>query len=198
MYTIPIINSALEPTVCWSGAFTDEELSEIIRIGDSLEFQEAKVGSNTGLTDTSIRTSKVSWINPDEQNSWLFNKLAELISRVNTDKFQFDLSHIDAFQYTTYSVGGFYQWHIDGDVKDTFGPGHRKLGISVLLSDPETEFAGGEFQTIPGGNPEQIQTSAIKKGDMLVFPSFVPHRVAEVTAGKRKSLVCWVLGPKFK
>jgi PKHD-type hydroxylase len=200
MFTIPDIHSALEPIVCWSGAFSERDIEEIIKIGDNLEFQQAKVGSSKegGDVDSKIRQSKVSWIHPAENTVWLFNKMAEIIAKINSDKFQFDLSHIDAFQYTTYTEGGFYGWHIDGDSKDTYGPNHRKLGISVILSDPETEYTGGEFQLIPGGNPEQIHSTKVKKGDVLVFPAFVPHQVTEVTSGKRKSLVCWVLGPKFK
>lgn len=200
MYTIPVINSALEPLVCWSGAFSPEDIDEIIKIGDKLEFLQAKVGDSKdgGVNDLKIRNSKVSWIHPDQNNAWLFNKTVEIIARINTDKFQFELSHIDAFQYTTYTDGGFYGWHVDGDSKDTFGPNHRKLGISVILSEPETEFTGGEFQFIPGGNPDRISSTKIKKGDILVFPSFIPHQVTTVTSGKRKSLVCWVLGPKFK
>jgi PKHD-type hydroxylase len=200
MYNIPVINSALEPIVCWSGAFTPEDIDEIIKIGDRLEFLQAKVGSSKdgGIDDPKIRNSKVSWIHPEQDTAWLFNKMAEIIARINTDKFQFELSHIDAFQYTTYTEGGFYGWHIDGDFKDTFGSNHRKLGISVILSDPETEFTGGEFQLIPGGNPEQIHSTKVKRGDILVFPAFVPHQVTQVESGKRRSLVCWVLGPKFK
>jgi len=199
MFTIPDIHSALEPIVCWSGAFTDEDIAEIIRIGDTLEFQQAKVGNTgAGTEDLTIRKSSVSWIHPTEQSTWLFNKMAEIVARINTDKFQFNLSHIDAFQYTTYTEGSYYKWHIDGDVKDTFGPTHRKLGVSVVLSDPETEFTGGEFQIIASGNIDQITSTKVKKGDVLVFPAFVPHQVTEVLSGKRKSLVCWVLGPKFK
>jgi PKHD-type hydroxylase len=199
MFTIPDIHSALEPLVCWSGAFTDEEIEEIINIGDNLEFQQAKVGNNgVGEEDLEVRNSSISWIAPDEHTSWLFNKMAEIVARVNTDKFQFELSYIESFQYTTYEVGGYYKWHIDGDVNDTYGPRHRKLGISVVLSEPETEFTGGEFQIIPSGNPEQIDSTKVKKGDILMFPAFVPHRVTEILSGKRKSLVCWVLGPKFK
>lgn len=199
MYIIPEIHSSLEPIVCWSGAFTEPEIEEIIRLGDSLEFNQAKVGTdNDSALNANIRKSKVSWIHPSENTAWLFNKMAEIIARINTDKFQFDLSHIDTFQYTTYTEGGFYGWHIDGDFKDTFGPKHRKLGISVILSDSETEYTGGEFQLIPGGDPKQIHSTKVKKGDILVFPAFVPHQVTEVTSGKRKSLVCWVLGPKFK
>jgi PKHD-type hydroxylase len=33
---------------------------------------------------------------------------------------------------------------------------------------------------------------------MIIFPSFMIHRVAPVTKGKRKSVVVWVTGPKFK
>jgi PKHD-type hydroxylase len=199
MFTIPDIHSALEPIICWSGAFTDEDIAEIIKIGDNLEFQQAKVGNlGAGTEELAIRHSSISWVHPREHTAWLFNKMAEIVSRVNTDKFQFALSHIDSFQYTTYKTGGYYKWHIDGDSKETYGPYHRKLGVSVILSDPETEFTGGEFQIIPAGNPDQINSTKVKKGDVLMFPAFVPHQVTEVLSGKRKSLVCWVLGPKFK
>jgi len=38
----------------------------------------------------------------------------------------------------------------------------------------------------------------MKKGDIIVFPSFMVHRVKPVTKGTRKSIVIWVLGPKFR
>lgn len=201
MYTIPEIHSALEPIVCWSGAFTDQEIDKIIEIGDSLEFQEAKVGSlnkSEGSINEEVRKSKVSWMRPDENTAWLFNKMAEIVARINTDKFQFDLSHIDSFQYTTYTEGGFYKWHVDTESKDTFGPMHRKLGFSIILSNPDTDYTGGEFQIMPSGNPNDVNSTILKKGDVMAFPSFIPHQVTTVTSGKRRSLVCWVLGPKFK
>lgn len=200
MYIIPDIHTALEPAICWSGAFSSEDINEIIKYGDILEFNEAKVGNNDngGVTDNTIRNSKVSWIIPNEQNAWLFNKMSEIIAIINKDKYQFNLSHIESFQYTTYTTGGFYSWHIDGAIKNSFGPSHRKLGFTLMLSDPETDFTGGNFEIIPGGNPTQTNTIPAKQGDIIAFPSFVPHQVSEVLSGKRKSLVCWVLGPKFK
>lgn len=201
MYTIPEIHSALEPIVCWSGAFTEQEINSIIEIGDSLEFQTAKVGSSNnfkGTVEETVRKSKISWMSPEENTAWLFNKMAEIIARINTDKFQFDLSHIDSFQYTTYTEGGFYGWHVDTESKDTFGPYHRKLGFSIMLSDPETEYTGGDFQIMPSGNLNDVNSTKVKKGDVIAFPSFIPHQVTTITSGKRRSLVCWVLGPKFK
>ena len=199
MFTIPEINTPLEPMVCWSGGFTPEELKSIIKMGDSLEFSSAKIGGKgTGEENPDVRKSKITWIKPNERNSWLFDKMAEIVATINNDKFQFNLSHFDAFQYTTYVEGEYYDWHIDAGPVETFGPNHRKLGFTVLLADPETEFTGGEFQIIPGGNPNKIDSIPMKKGDIAVFPSFLPHRVSEVKSGKRKSLVFWVQGSKFK
>lgn len=202
MIEIPKYYTPIEPVVCWSGAFTDKELDNICEMGDHRVFMEAKVGSSqidgSGNENSEIRKSQVSWISPDENTHSLFCKIAELVSTVNADKFQFELNNLPAFQYTTYKTGGFYDWHIDADYKTVFGPWHRKLGISILLSTPEEDFTGGEFQFIAGGNPTQIEIAKCKRGDILAFPSFIPHRVTEVTSGTRKSLVAWITGPKFK
>ena len=37
-----------------------------------------------------------------------------------------------------------------------------------------------------------------KKGTVIVFPSFVWHRVKPVLSGTRYSLVCWSLGQPWK
>jgi PKHD-type hydroxylase len=36
------------------------------------------------------------------------------------------------------------------------------------------------------------------KGMVILFPSWVIHRVTPVTKGVRKSIVVWVTGPKFR
>lgn len=199
MIEIPKYYTPVEPLVCWSGAFTEKELDDICDMGDHRVFMEGKVGSNQDSEENpNIRQSQVSWITPDDNTHQLFCKIAEMISKINLDKYQFELSNLPAFQYTTYKTGGFYDWHIDADSKPTYGPWHRKLGISIMLNTPGEDFTGGEFQYIAGGNPSQIETVDCKRGDILAFPSFIPHRVTEVKSGKRKSLVAWVTGPKFK
>ncbi len=35
-------------------------------------------------------------------------------------------------------------------------------------------------------------------GSILVFPSYLAHRVTPVTAGVRRSLVAWACGPSFR
>jgi PKHD-type hydroxylase len=86
---------------------------------------------------------------------------------------------------------GYYDWHIDADapVNGT----QRKLSISILLSDP-SEFEGGELQ-FKGIEDQKVLT---KQGSIVVFPSFIEHRVTPVTKGVRYSAVSWVQGPSFK
>ena len=45
---------------------------------------------------------------------------------------------------------------------------------------------------------EQDRKDIMKKGSIIVFPSFFTHRVAPVTKGTRLSLVAWVSGPLFR
>ena len=47
---------------------------------------------------------------------------------------------------------------------------------------------------------DEINTNADfkKKGTLLIFPSYLRHRVLPVTSGVRRSLVAWFWGPKWK
>jgi PKHD-type hydroxylase len=67
----------------------------------------------------------------------------------------------------------------------------RKLSFSIMLND---DYEEGEFFMNLG---EKFNVP-LKKGDMLIFPSFILHGVNPVKTGTRKSLVGWVTGPKFK
>tara|TARA_R110000782_G_scaffold171916_1_gene263612 strand:+ start:98 stop:640 length:543 start_codon:yes stop_codon:yes gene_type:complete len=100
----------------------------------------------------------------------------------------FDLIGNEQLQMSRYkSDGGFYDWHMDtGEPKDGL---QRKLSVSILLND---DFEGGEFDF------ESQDNVLTKKGSILVFPSFLKHRVRPVTQGTRYSAVNWVQGAKFK
>ena len=72
----------------------------------------------------------------------------------------------------------------------------RKLGITVQLSDPK-DYSGGEFMFSEDiGTPSQ---DIIKqKGTVIVFPSFLYHKVMPVSRGRRYSLVGWYEGNNWK
>jgi PKHD-type hydroxylase len=66
----------------------------------------------------------------------------------------------------------------------------------MFLNDP-SEYKGGKFQFNEGTEKAALDVPQVK-GRMILFPSFMIHRVTPVTKGIRKSLVAWVLGPKFR
>ena len=79
----------------------------------------------------------------------------------------------------------------------------RKLSVTVSLTDPK-EYKGGElefdFRNLDPDKKPNIRacTEILPKGSLVVFPSFVWHRVKPVTKGVRHSLVIWNLGYPFK
>ena len=87
--------------------------------------------------------------------------------------------------------GGHYDWHMDTG-PDQFS--RRKISITVQLSDP-SEYEGGDLQLkINSGH----QNTPKGFGTVVIFPSYLLHRVTPVTGGLRKSLVLWITGPAFK
>ena len=75
----------------------------------------------------------------------------------------------------------------------------RKLSVTCSLSDPN-DYEGGDLefdfkQNAENENPQKRICSEIKEqGSIVIFPSFVWHRVKPVTKGTRNSLVIWNLG----
>ena len=73
----------------------------------------------------------------------------------------------------------------------------RKLSVVVQLSEPE-DYEGGVFEIDDVVRPYPLNTSLFQpRGSILIFPSYIKHRVLPVTKGVRRSLVTWYNGPKF-
>ena len=109
--------------------------------------------------------------------------------------------------FTKYKKNQHYDWHID-NLANTYitaqncntNGKYRKLSFSINLSDPK-DFEGGEFyfEFLNSPNNNIVECKEIKqKGTIIIFPSFVKHKVAPITKGERNSLVGWVLGYPFK
>lgn len=104
-------------------------------------------------------------------------------------------------QYTEYAPGShFQQWHVDADEDGIDEEDKRELTIVALLTQPGSDFQGGDFQcmipTYPQGTPHTIVWA---KGDIIAFRSkFLWHRVLPTTAGTRKTLVLWAKPPDPK
>jgi PKHD-type hydroxylase len=201
------------PWCYWDGAFSDEELDKMCAYFDTQGLERSETIGNidlkTGLVENKpnedVRVSNVKFYNWDPKNedtSWIFQRMNFVIDAINNQYYGFDLNGYNSFQYTEYesSENGKYDWHMDiilGKNKPNNMAETRKLSITMCVNEPGDEYEGGEFQ-INNSNESTSETIPTKKGRMILFPSFMIHRVAPVTKGKRKSIVVWVEGPKFK
>lgn len=153
-----------------------------------------KAGTAGSVVDIKYRSSQVGWIGYGEQSSWLYEKLADLVMVANNRMWNCDIQSLsESIQYGTYPAqkNGHYDFHLDvGKAASA-----RKLSTSLLISEPEVDYAGGQFEFLVGKVPKQVDLAA---GSLVVFPSYLLHRVKPVTIGTRESLVTWVHGPAWK
>lgn len=68
----------------------------------------------------------------------------------------------------------------------------RKLAVVLLLSEPELDFRGGEF-FVKTWTDDPVPVP-LQKGEAVVFPAYLLHRLAPITAGYRYSLVLQICG----
>lgn len=175
----------------WRDGFTPEEIDRITFLEPHIQFNSGKVGQNADQKD--IRDSDVAWLRPDQNTSWIFERIAGIVSRVNYDHFMYDIEGFDSIQYTKYAHNQHYTWH--WDVSFGWENYQRKISVVMLLDDPD-DYEGGEFEICNNGNLDDIQSIKPKKGDIVFFASWMPHRVKPVISGSRRSLVTWVQGKR--
>ena len=171
--------------------------------------------------DKNKRNSENAWINT---NHWIAGFLWHYVNKANRENFLYDLTNIDGenLQYTKYSEGQFYNWHNDAGINNYYKPQYvansgnsnddsdnlqvtdflktscelvRKLSFTLQLSDPD-EYEGGNVQLIDDTGKSYIAPR--QRGTIILFDSRTQHRVIKVKKGVRKSIVGWVLGPRWK
>lgn len=204
------------PWVYWDNAFTEEELQKMCDyfaeqgVERGTTVAAATPDANTGgikieqAPNEKVRKSNVKFHNRNENTAWIYDRLNWVIQQLNEQFYGFDLYGYDTMQYTEYESveGGKYDFHMDTIMgrnvpTDMQTYGVRKLSLTMALNEPGVDFEGGNFQ-INSGQEADAESVELKKGRIIAFPSWMLHRVAPTTKGKRKSLVIWVLGPKFK
>ena len=151
------------------------------------------------------RDSNIVWFN----DRWVYREIQPYVHQANKNAgWNFNWDYSESCQFTIYKKGQYYDWHcdswdkpyaVDGPTKGKI----RKLSVTVSLTDPK-EYKGGElqfdFRQQDPDKPRDIRTCTeiLPKGSLVVFPSFVWHRVKPVTKGIRHSLVVWNLGYPFQ
>ena len=177
---------------------TPEECKKIIKEGKKHGLADAEVMSKKGDKQNStlnedIRDSKIFFIEYNINSlEWFYEKIIQHIVNINHDYFNFDIIGFqEALQFTEYNAPhGHYDEHTDKLPRGNV----RKLSMVIQLTDPE-KYEGGDLELLLGGPPVKVPK---EQGTVVIFPSYVLHRVVPTTKGTRHSLVGWVTGRPFR
>jgi PKHD-type hydroxylase len=184
-------NNQYPDYVTIKSVFNEEECDFIKNLNENLERHESKV--NWGAKNNHKRDTDLFWLNGNESSFWIFDRIIDLLANVNQNHFRYELDgKIRAFQLGRYRNNQGYEWHQDlGSNNES----RRKLTISIQLSK-SSDYDGGELQFFRSENEPAICTKEI--GSVTIFPSWMLHRVTQITKGERWSLANWIEGPPFK
>lgn len=180
-----------ENWMLFPGELSAEECSQI---SETLSHLPSEVASTHGGLNTAHRRCNVRWV---YNQPLLVQRLLRYVNLANAETFNVDIQQeMEEIQFGEYlaSEGGKYDWH--HDVYHSNPKNHdRKLSVVVQLSPPD-QYEGGnfEFYEVDTPDPEEFK----KQGSILIFPSYLVHRVTEITEGTRRSLVSWVRGPRWR
>jgi PKHD-type hydroxylase len=175
----------------WEGALSKEFCRSALKQVDWATSEVAVVGQENSVIDPEKRRTDIIWQDPMQPLGCIARTYIDIANQAAG--WGYGLSNQEQTQIGRYKSAdeGHYDWHMDA------GPPidgvQRKLSISILLSDP-SEFEGGELQ-FKGIEDQKILT---KQGSIVVFPSFIEHKVTPVTKGVRYSAVTWASGPSFR
>jgi len=200
------IKSAIPPRLC--DHIVQHGLSKTESMARTGAFRDNKKLSQDEITDLKRkRNSNITWLD----DPWIYKELHPFIDMANKNagwNFKWDFS--EQCQFTKYKLNQYYDWHCDswsrpyekGNTKGKI----RKLSMTCQLTDG-SEYDGGELEfDFRNYDPHMRDETKhlikakeiLPKGSIVVFPSFVWHRVKPVTKGVRYSLVMWNLGYPFK
>ena len=203
----------------FKSALTPRFCDEVINYANSKKEVMARTG---GFGDKKLnkediknlqrkRKSDLVWLD----DTWIYKEIHPYIHEANKKAgWNFDWDRSESCQFTKYKLNQYYDWHCDSwdkpykrkNKNDPENGMIRKLSVTCQLTDG-SEYTGGELEFdfrnydphMREENKHLVKAKEIlPKGSIIVFPSFLWHRVKPVTSGVRYSLVLWNLGYPFR
>jgi len=193
--------------------FPKKFINKILKTGLAAEkklavtgkYKDKKISSKEKKDLCKTRYSEICWLS----EQYIYDAIYPYLYIANKNAgWNFEFSWSEDAQFTVYKKDMHYDWHMDSRQEPypaTANPNLkgkiRKITSVLLLSDPK-DFEGGELQfnfKNGGGAVKPLTVTELKgKGSLIVFPSFVWHRVKPVTKGVRYSMPIFHVGQPWK
>ena len=156
------------------------------------EIKKGRLEGSDNPARLATKTSKVHIVDyaPLRHALMPFEKNAFFANEMNFNYTLYPISNKNV-NYNIYNPGTEYTWHVDKDVTAQYD-----MKLTCLLNLSEKPFKGGEFLIFEG--VEYVVEELDKPGSMIIFPSFMNHKVNPIKSGQRRTLTLWLNGPKFQ
>jgi len=193
MDSLAISKNATDEYWFFEREINEETCNKIIALAKDWRPAEVLPNLNQeGRTAKDQRITDIAWTN----EQWLYEIVWHYLNVANNNSgWNFQIDSCETMQIARYNKDGHFKFHQDGNGFTRFENGNkfthnktRKLSMSIVLND---EYEGGEFEFFAK------DTVLSKRGTIIVFPSYMQHRVKPVTKGTRYSLVIWFCGEPF-
>lgn len=179
--------------------FTQEECEKIINISKDIYSVSASVGGTEESSEIlkNIRSAQIYHVQSTEENRWIYDKIAGIVSIVNNEYFKysvFGITHdMQLLEYRSdEEVVGHYDWHADAGTGE---PATRKISLVVQLTNPKN-YTGCNLVV---NNYGTEITANREQGSVHLFPSYMVHKVTNIISGTRYALIVWIHGSeKFR
>lgn len=184
------------------GMFTEDECEDIIEYHHTWNEIKGKISEQdpetkeTGSVQSDYRICTLYC--PDHENGlkeidWISERILEAITGVNQDYFKFNVQALvelpNLMRYDS-DNSGHYDYHLD---VGTSRPNcWRKLSYTLMLND---DYEGGELEFKTGQGVVKYKGPI---GRMVIFPSYLLHKVNPIIDDIRWSLVGWAHGNSFQ
>ena len=173
----------------WTSSLTSTQIHAITTAALTQSPQAATIFASNDAQPT-VRSCTIRWLS----TQWIKDLVGTYVRQANDEAFEFAINHDCELQFIEYRAADddHYDWHHDVDWNGQTAK-DRKLSVTIQLSD-SAAYEGGDFEF------EDIQTNADfrSSGTVLVFPSYLRHRIRPVTSGTRYALVAWFFGPRWR
>ena len=137
-----------------------------------------------------------------KQISWkkikhLFNDIEQYITSVNQENFGYDIypiNDVDICNLNIYSHkdSGQYDWHIDESNNNIYD-----LKLTILINVSIEQYSGGNFKIFNRGMEYEVK-ELNTPGNVVMFKSFLNHKVIPVSTGERRTLAIFLKGKRFR
>ena len=121
------------------------------------------------------------------------NRFFALTNMVNKQHFGYDCYEAgevyNMINLNSYKVGDNYAWHRDREDRASA----CDIKLTTILNVSDEPYQGGKLELWGLEFEDQVN-----QGDIIVISGDISHRVTEVTAGSRKTISYWTVGPRWR